>query len=127
MASCRRDQYARASVQSEFRVEVQVEEWAAVISLSGELDLASSPALEEELARVFADDSRPVIIDLRELDFMDSTGLSILVKAHQRADELQRQLCLVKGPPQVQRLLTLTGVSDRLALIDSPEDMRSGG
>ncbi len=114
-------------MQSEFRVDVQVEEWATVIALSGELDLASSPALEEELTQVFASDSPRVIIDLRELDFMDSTGLSILVKAHQRADEVDRELALVKGTPQVQRLLTLTGVSDRLSLIDSPEEARSGG
>jgi anti-sigma B factor antagonist len=114
-------------VQSEFRVEVRVEDWATVIALSGELDLASTPALEEELAQVFGSDSPLVIIDLRELEFMDSTGLSILVKAHQCAEEVHRQLCLVKGPQQVQRLLTLTGVAERLSLIDTPEEMQAGG
>ena len=109
-------------MQSHFRVEVRNENQATVIAVSGELDLASSPALQEELDRV-ASDSGLLIIDLRELDFMDSTGLSVLVRAHQRAEEQGRRLAMVKGPQQVQRLLSLTGVADRLTLVDSPEEL----
>jgi anti-sigma B factor antagonist len=110
-------------VQSHFRLEVRSEGRATVIAVSGELDLASSPALQEELDRVASSDSKLLIIDLRELDFMDSTGLSVLVRAHQRAEEHGRQLAMVKGPQQVQRLLSLTGVGDRLTLVDSPEEL----
>jgi anti-sigma B factor antagonist len=99
---------------------------ATVIGVSGELDLASSPALQEELDRVAASDSEMLIIDLRGLDFMDSTGLSVLVRAHQRAEEQGRQLAMVKGPQQVQRLLSLTGVADRLTLVDRPEELMNG-
>ena len=112
-----------AHVQSLFRLEVRNEARATVIALSGELDLASSPALQEELDRAAASDTMLVIIDLRELDFMDSTGLSVLVRAHQRTEEQGRQLAMVKGPQQVQRLLSLTGVSDRLTVVDRPEDL----
>jgi anti-anti-sigma factor len=114
-------------VQTEFNVEVHHDARGSVIVLSGELDLASSPALEEALARVFASETRTVVIDLRQLDFMDSTGLSILVRAHQTATETTRGLILVKGSPQVQRLLTLTGVTERLSLVDAPEDALGGG
>jgi len=110
-------------VQSHFRLEVQSQGRAIVLSVSGELDLASSPALQEELQRAAASDSDLLIIDLRELDFMDSTGLSVLVRAHQRAEEQGRQLAMVKGPQQVQRLLSLTGVADRMTLIDRPEEL----
>lgn len=110
-------------MQSHFRLEVRKEEQATLIAVSGELDLASSPALQEELDRVASSDSHLLIIDLRELDFMDSTGLSVLVRAHQRAEEGGRQLAMVKGPQQVQRLLSLTGVADRLTLVDSPEEL----
>jgi anti-sigma B factor antagonist len=113
-------------VQSHFRVEVHSEQQATVIAVSGELDLASSPALQEELDRISASDSQLLIIDLRELDFMDSTGLSVLVRAHQRAEEQGRRLAMVKGPQQVQRLLSLTGVADRLTLIESPGDLLGG-
>jgi anti-sigma B factor antagonist len=110
-------------VQSHFRLEVRNEGRATVIAVRGELDLASSPALQEELDRVAASDAQMLIIDLRELDFMDSTGLSVLVRAHQRIEEQGRQLAMVRGPQQVQRLLSLTGVADRLTLVDSPEEL----
>jgi anti-sigma B factor antagonist len=114
-------------VQSHFRLEVRREDHATLIAVSGELDLASSPALQEELDRVAASDSSLLIIDLRELDFMDSTGLSVLVRAHQRAEEHGRRLAMVKGPQQVQRLLSLTGVADRLTLVDKPEELLGSG
>jgi anti-anti-sigma factor len=66
------------------------------------------------------------VIDLRELEFMDSTGLSIIVKAHQRLSDEGRQLTLVRGSQQVQRLLDLTGVSERLQLVDTPEEILDG-
>jgi anti-anti-sigma factor len=113
-------------VQTQFRVEVREEGQGAVITLTGELDLASSPALEEALERVFGSDASLVVIDLRALEFMDSTGLSILVKAHQTAEDGDVRLFLVNGPPQVQRLLSLTGVAERLSLIDGPEDVLGG-
>ena len=110
-------------MQSHFRLEVRNEGPTTVIAVSGELDLASSPALQEELDRVAASDARLLIIDLRELDFMDSTGLSVLVRAHQRIEEQGRALAMVKGPQQVQRLLSLTGVAERLTLVDSPQEL----
>jgi len=113
-------------VQSHFRVEVQNHDRAAVIAVTGELDLASSPALEEELDRVAAtEDLELVVIDLRELEFMDSTGLSVLIRAHQRAEEQGRRFGLVKGSQQVERLFSLTGVAERLTLVDEPEELLS--
>ncbi len=115
-------------MQGPFRVEVRSDERATVLAISGELDLASSSALESELARVFdAENNELVILDLSELEFMDSTGLSILVKAHQRAQEAGRRFGLVKGRPQVQRLLSLTGVSERMRVADSLQELLNGG
>lgn len=113
-------------MQSHFRVEVRNADDTAVISVSGELDLASSPALEEELERVAQSETQVVVVDLRNLEFMDSTGLSVLVRAHQRAEENGRRLGLVNGSQQVLRLLTLTGVADRLTLSDAPEGLLGG-
>jgi anti-sigma B factor antagonist len=110
-------------MQSHFRVQVANKGEAAVVTISGELDLASSPALEEELERVAASNASLVIVDLRELEFMDSTGLSVLVRAHQRAAESSQRFGLVNGSQQVQRLLSLTGVADRLMLADAPEGL----
>ncbi len=113
-------------MQSHFRVEVLNKGRATVISVSGELDLASSAALEEELARATESDAEQIVLDLRELEFMDSTGLSTLVKAHERAEGAGKRFGLVRGPQQVQRLLSLTGVEERLRFADSPAELISG-
>ncbi len=110
-------------MQSHFRVEVLNEGRASVISVSGELDLASSAALEDELTRATESDAEQIVLDLRELEFMDSTGLSTLVKAHQRAEQAGKQFGLVRGPQQVQRLLSLTGVEERLRFADTPGEL----
>jgi anti-sigma B factor antagonist len=110
-------------MQSHFSVDVASRGDAAVISVSGELDLASSPALEEQLERVARSDASLVIVDLRALEFMDSTGLSVLVRAHQRSEENSQRFGLVNGSQQVQRLLTLTGVAERLTLEETPGEL----
>ena len=113
-------------MQSNFSVEVHNSNQAVVIGVSGELDLASSPALERELERGAAAQAELVIVDLRDLEFMDSTGLSVLVRAHQRAVENDQRFGVVRGPQQVQRLLSLTGVAERLTFADSPDELLTG-
>jgi anti-sigma B factor antagonist len=112
-----------SGVQNQFHVEVRREGGAAVVSVSGELDLASGPELETELDRLAGPETKLVVIDLRKLDFMDSTGLSIIVRAHQRMAGEGCEMGLVKGSQQVQRLLDLTGVAERLRLVDTPEEL----
>jgi anti-sigma B factor antagonist len=112
-----------SSVQNQFQVEVRRNGAAAVVAVSGELDLASGPELEAQLDQLSGPDLQLVVIDLRGLDFMDSTGLSILVRAHQRLAGEGCEMGLVKGSQQVQRLLDLTGVAERLRLVDAPEEL----
>lgn len=113
-------------MQNQFRVDVRRDGSAAVVSVSGELDLASGPELEAELDRLAGPETQLVVVDLRQLDFMDSTGLSIIVRAHQRMAGEGCEMGLVKGSQQVQRLLDLTGVAERLRLVDSPDDLLNG-
>jgi anti-anti-sigma factor len=68
-----------------------------------------------------------VILDLRELVFMDSTGLSGVVRAHRRALEAGRRFAVVRGGKQVQRPLTLTGVRERLSVVGQPEELLDAG
>src|SRR5690348_16947787 len=77
----------RPSVQSHFRVETRNEARGTVLTVMGELDLASAPALEDELEKAMNCGTECVVVDLRALEFIDSTGLSVLVRAHQRAEE----------------------------------------
>jgi anti-sigma B factor antagonist len=111
------------NAQDNFRVDVRHEDRAVVFAVGGELDLASSPALEQELDRVRDSDVELLIVDLRDLRFMDSTGLHALVKAHNRASESGRRFAVVQGGAQIQRLLSLTGVQELLTVADSPEEL----
>jgi len=113
-------------VQSHFRVETRSEGSATVLTLTGELDLASAPTLEDELGKALTGAGGRVVVDLRELEFIDSTGLSVLVKAHQRAQERDSEFAVVRGGAQVQRLLALTGLEDRLTVAETPEELLRG-
>jgi anti-sigma B factor antagonist len=93
------------------------------LTVIGELDLLASPALERELERAYASDGDLILLDLTRVEFMDSTGLHLLVKARRRAEQDGRTLALTKGGEQVQRLLDLTGVADLVRIVESPEDL----
>ena len=110
-------------MHSEFRVQTQTTGRLTTLTVTGELDLASSPALERELEKAYSSDADVVLLDLRGLAFMDSTGLHLLVKAQQRAEETGRRLAVTRGGEQVQRLLDLTGVSDLVRIVESPEQL----
>jgi anti-sigma B factor antagonist len=114
------------SVNTEFSVEERQEGSAWVLTVSGELDLRTSPELEERLTRVWSAGAELVILDLRQIEFMDSTGLRVLLGAHQRAQESGRRFALVRGADQVERVLTLTGVRDLLTVVDAPEELLAG-
>jgi anti-sigma B factor antagonist len=113
-------------MQDHFHVQRSQAGEATVLAVSGELDLAASPALEQELDQVLDGPGEALVIDLRELEFIDSTGLSVLVKAHQRAEQTGRRFGLVNGGSQVRRLLSLTGIGERLRVADSPEELLFG-
>jgi anti-anti-sigma factor len=91
------------------------------IVLTGELDISTAPRVEEELRRV--EEGRPAVIllDLRELEFMDSTGLRVIVSADGRAREDDRALRLVRGPEAVQRIFRVTRLDERLEIGDDPD------
>lgn len=111
-------------MQTDFRIDVKHGARGTVLELFGELDVASSPALEAELARV--SDTKLLVIDLRALDFIDSTGLGVLVRTHQHAKEQGQEFALVKGAGQVQRLLGLTGLSEQLPVAETAEELLGG-
>ncbi|MEA2472359.1 MAG: anti-sigma factor antagonist [Thermoleophilaceae bacterium] len=91
------------------------------VELTGELDLASAPKLEDELKRVERDEPPVILLDLRPLSFMDSSGLRALLAADARAREGGRRLVLVRGDERVQRVLRITRLDERLEIVDDVE------
>lgn len=97
----------------------------AVITATGELDLSGATLLEAELERL-ADEPElgAVVLDLRGLEFMDSSGLRLVVLADMRAREAGRRFALVAGPETVHRVFEITRMSERLDFVNTPEDVR---
>ena len=84
---------------------------AAVVVPTGELDLATAPALEGALARAFeAAGDGNVVLDLRELEFIDSSGLRTLLTARRQAEDAGQQFSLVAGHRGLERTLEIAGV-----------------
>ena len=94
-----------------FTVRVEQRGDAAVVVPTGELDLATAPALESALARAFESaDSERVVLDLRELEFIDSSGLRTLLTARRQAELASAQFSLIAGHRGLERTLEIAGV-----------------
>jgi anti-anti-sigma factor len=90
------------------------------IAPCGELDIATTPELEQALADATAGGVAEIVLDLRELSFMDSTGLRALAQANTRAEEAGVGLSIIRGPRQIERVLEISGLGSLLPLVDAP-------
>jgi len=81
-----------------------------VISLGGELDLMYAQRVEDQLRESEKAEGQMLVLDLRELGFIDSTGISVMLRAYLRAQETGRRLVLLPGPPFVQKVFAVSGM-----------------
>ena len=79
------------------------------IALTGELDMATAPILNDQLTAVEQGGSRTIVLDLRDLRFIDSSGLHAFVGAYRRAETNGHRLLLVGANPSARRLCEMTG------------------
>ena len=96
------------------------------LALTGELDIAGAARVEQELARIEQEAPGTIVLDLRELAFMDSTGLRVIVAADGRAREQARRLVIVRGSETVQRIIAMTRLDERLEIVDDPAAVQAG-
>jgi anti-sigma B factor antagonist len=100
----------------------------AVLSVHGEIDLESAPVLRKFLLPVLEHQTGPVVVDLSEVAFMDSTGLHVLVDTLRRLEPQNRRLAIVcREGGQAHRLLALVGLLDALTVHRSRESAVIGG
>ncbi len=90
---------------------------AAWVRVAGVLDVETLPVLERTLGEPQLD-ARLVVLDLRELEFMDRSAARALVSHAVRAREAGRRLVLLRGPANVDRVLALTGCSGDVEIGD---------
>lgn len=114
---------ADGNASSAIQVRVGTGEDLAWVELRGELDLSGRACLEQALER--AERGRPalLVLDLRGLELIDSTGLALLLAAERRATEAGRRLVLIEGTPLVQRTLRITGLDGAFELTGDPSSL----
>lgn len=110
-------------VAEQLRIDSRNEQGRLVIRLDGELDMASAPLLQAALESAEKDPASALVLDLERLRFMDSTGLRIILWARERWRSHGHELALTAGSSQVQRLLAVSGVGERLRVISTPDEL----
>lgn len=98
----------------ELHVEVSETARAWSVVVRGEIDMQTAPKLEGAIDDVIANGARLVTLDLEAVDFLDSSGLRVILGASNKLDELDGQLLLEGASSAVERVLELTGVIERL-------------
>lgn len=98
-------------VPQEFAVASRRSDDLLIITLSGELDAANVEPLKQAILEAEKGDSETIFLDLRELSFIDSVGLSVLLEARRRSDRIR---FVPSNHDQVARLMALTGTEEAL-------------
>jgi anti-anti-sigma factor len=111
------------AAEGNLSIDVSNEGERVVVSLDGELDLASVSLLESEVESAAADGPATIVLDLRKLEFIDSTGLRTILSLDKHCTERGQTFALVRGSQQVQRLMNMTRVDEHLKIIASPEEI----
>ena len=92
------------------------------LGLSGELDLSRALLLDRELRTVEAARPTALVLDLSDLEFIDSSGVARLLAARRRAERGGWRLVVIQGGPAVRRVLTMTALDQSFELVEDPED-----
>ena len=104
---------------SEFSIEERRLDGSVMLTLHGELDLVNAETVAARLDALRAA-GEPVLLDLDALDFMDSSGLRVVLNAAEASDASGWPFSVTHGPDQVQRLFESTCVTERLPIVPRP-------
>ena len=94
-----------------------------VITVSGEVDLATSPQLDTAIIAAIESGTSSVAIDLTDVSFMDSSGLGVIVRGLKRCREADKDLDLVITNERVLKVFGITGLDQVIPIHDSIEDI----
>jgi anti-sigma B factor antagonist len=94
-----------------------------VVVAEGEIDIATSPGLDQVLDAAISSGHTNVAVDLQGVTFMDSTGLRSLIASHRRIGELGGAFVVVAAAGPARRLLELAGVVEVLQVVASVDDL----
>jgi anti-sigma B factor antagonist len=118
-------------VEPELRVSVEFGSESPkrpTVTVAGEVDIQTSPILEEQLESLLEQGLSSVVVDLDQVTFLDSTGLSVLIAGLKRCQTAGGELRVVSPQPNVRRVFAVTGLTEafQLAPPDPEEEDTSG-
>lgn len=98
----------------------------AIIALHGELDIFAQPALAAQVDEALSTRPALLAIDLRELSFMDSSGIHVMITAARRCHELGQRFLLIRGGRQIERVLAASGLEGYFEIVEGPDQLADG-
>lgn len=103
--------------------EVSEDGRSVAVALIGELDISEAPGVEETLSDIERRKPPLLVLDLRGLAFLDSSGLRLILEADLRARQDGRRLSVVRGPESVHRVFSISLLDKRLDFVDDPSEI----
>ncbi|SFP02742.1 MULTISPECIES: STAS domain-containing protein [Actinomadura] len=102
----------------DFDISLMRDDRCTLVRVKGDIDVVSRTRFEETLFEV-VESGEPMVVDMREVTFCDSTGLNAIVAANRRAGERGTHIALVALPPRVQRVFRITGLDKFIPIHDT--------
>ena len=103
----------------DLRLDVSERDQWTVLAVGGEVDVATAPRLREQLISLVNDGHHRIVVDLDGVDFIDSTGLGVLIGALKRVRGHDGDLALVCTEPSVLKVFEITGLLGVFGVHDS--------
>ena len=116
---------SQMQVPEHFEMTLETHGDTAFVRLGGEFDMACEECFEAALQQLVEQQSDTIVIDLSKLRFMDSSGISMLLAAHQRSQRAGFRIGIVPGRGEVERVFELTGVDRVLPMLGDEEGSAS--
>ena len=105
----------------ELGIDVRRVDSAAVVDVKGEIDVYTAPKLREKLIELVSEGTYQVVVNLEDVDFLDSTGLGVLVGALKRVKAHDGSLSLVCTQDKILKIFKITGLTKVFPIHDSVE------
>lgn len=102
------------------RTTVREHDGSVLVRLFGELDISAVEEVEDVLASAEAKQPKVLVLDMRGLEFLDSSGIKLVVEADLRARREGRRFVVVRGPAPVHRVFTIALLEKRIEFVDEP-------
>ena len=111
----------------ELGIDVRTVDSHAVVDVKGEIDVYTAPKLREKLIELVSDGSYDVVVNLEGVDFLDSTGLGVLVGALKRVRTHDGELALVCAEPRILKVFEITGLTKVFPMFASVDEAVAAG